>query len=126
MIFLLIFGLAFLIIALAFFFKLKKISRNGIKTEGSVFDVEYKQNYRIPYPVIRFLTADNVWITQTPDYWSNDTVPVKGDKVHIIYNPDNPADFVVAGKSNRVRPFILIGLCFIILWGVLKELHVQF
>jgi hypothetical protein len=126
MIFLLIFGLAFLTIALVFLFKLKKISRHGIKTEGSVFDVEYKKNYKFPYPIIRFLTTENVWITQTPDFWANEKVPVKGEKVNVIYNPDNPADFVIAGKSNRVRSFILIGLSFIILWAVLKWLHVQF
>ena len=126
MIFLLIFGLAFLLIALVFLFKLKKISRNGIKTEGSVFDVEYKKNYKFPYPVIRFLTTENVCITQTPDFWANEKIPAKGDKVKVIYNPDNPTDFVIEGKSNRVGPFILIGLCLIILWAVLKWLHVHF
>lgn len=127
MIFLLIFGLAFLSISLIYFFKLKKISRNGIKTEGVVFDVEYnKKNYRIAYPVIRFLTTENVWVTQTPGFWTNAKPPAKGDKVNVIYNPDDPTNFVVESKVNRVTPFILIGLSFIILWGILKWLHVQF
>jgi ketosteroid isomerase-like protein len=120
MIILLIFGLAFLMISLIFLFKLKKISRNGIKTEGIVFDVEYRKNYRISYPVIRFLTVQNVWITQTPGFWTTAKVPIKGDKVSVIYNPDDPTDFVVEGKSNRVTPFILIGLSLIIIWGILK------
>ena len=126
MIFLLIFGLAFLMISLIFLFKLKKISRNGIKTEGIILDLEYKKNYKFPYPVIRFLTTENVSITQTPDFWSSTRSPNKGDKVNVTYNPDDPTDFVVEGKLNRVTPFILIGLSLIIIWGILKWLHIQF
>jgi hypothetical protein len=126
MIFLLIFGLAFLMISLIFLFKLKKISRNGIKTEGVVFDVEYKKNYKFPYPVIRFLTTENVWITQSPDFWASSRSPNIGDSVNVTYNADDPTDFVIESKANRVTPFILIGVSLLIIWGILKWLHIQF
>ena len=126
MIFLLLFGLAFLLLSLIYFFKVKKISRNGVKTEGVVFDVEFRRGYKTPYPVIRFLTTEKVWITQTPGFWTNARTPIKGDKVNVIYNPEDPTDFVVETKSNGSVAFIFIGLALILLWGILTWRHVRF
>lgn len=121
-----IFGLAFMLIALIFLFKMKKMTRTGIKTEGTVVDVEHRKNSKSVYPVIRFQTTGNEWISKTPGFFTFAKVPVKGDTVKVIYNPDNPTDFVVESNANPVTPFLLIGLSFILLWGVLKWLHVHF
>lgn len=125
MIFLLLFGLAFLLLSLIYFLKVKKISRNGVKTEGVVFDVEFRRGYKTPYPVIRF-TTEKGWITQTPGFWTNARTPIKGDKVNVIYNPEDPTDFVVETKSNGSVAFIFIGLALILLWGILTWRHVRF
>jgi hypothetical protein len=72
------------------------------------------------------MTIGNVEITKAPDFYSLARSPERGDKVNVIYNPDDPNDFVVEGNRTSVTPFILIGLSFIIIWGVLKWLHITF
>lgn len=126
MIILPIFGVVFLLIAFIFIFKLKKMTKNGIRTEGIIFDIEVRKNSRNPYPVIRFQTIGNVVITKVPDFYSLPGYPKKGDKVKVIYNPDDPNDFIVESNPGRIIIFILFGLSFIIIWGVLKWKRVEF
>lgn len=126
MIILPIFGIVFLLIAFIFIFKLKKMTKNGIRTEGIIFDIEVRKHSRNPYPVIRFQTIGNVVITKVPDFYSLPGYPKKGDKVKVIYNPDDPNDFIVESNPGRIIIFILFGLSFIIIWGVLKWKRVEF
>ncbi len=55
-------------------------------------------------PVIRFVTNKQEWITKT----SNMSLPSakKGDKVTVIYDPENPQNFVV--KTSYTNLFVAI------------------
>ena len=125
MIILPVFGVVFLAIAFLFIVKLQKMKRNGIKTEGIIVDIEVRKNSRNPYPVIRFQTIGNIEITRVPDFYSLPGYPRRGDKVKVIYNPDDPNDFIVESNPIRVVIFLLVGLSFLIVWGVLKWKQIE-
>lgn len=107
---LIVLAFAFLIIGSLSYFTFIKISKNGIVTDGVIFDTESStiNNVRISYPTVRFLTVNNEWITETsktglfPSYYKN------GEKVIVIYNPDNPKQFLIKSNYNKVVPFVII------------------
>jgi hypothetical protein len=62
-----IIGLVLLVLSLNTFFHFRRISKNGTSTEGIIFDTENSSNVdtRFNYPIVRFNTSSNEWITQT-------------------------------------------------------------
>lgn len=126
MIILPIFGLLFIGLSLLFLFKRNQISRKGVRTEGTVTDLVRREGSRHVSPVIRFQTTNNEWITKSPDFWGTGRAPQRGDTVKVIYNPDDPGDFVVEGKTNGSIPFLLIGTGMILIWAALRWQHVRF
>jgi hypothetical protein len=114
-----IFGFAFLAIALVFYLKLWKIKRNDIETEGEIVDVLRRKNSRSTFPIVKFQTVGNTWITRAPDFFSLGKAPQRGEKVKVIYNPHNPNDFVVRGKSGTIVPYLILGIFFLSIWGIL-------
>jgi hypothetical protein len=68
-------GIVALVVAYNFWKGEKKIIENGIETEGIVFDMVTRSGAYggADHPVIRFLTSDDVWITETYDIGSSIT-----------------------------------------------------
>jgi len=122
-------GIAVLYMAVKFRSNTKNIAKNGEQVEGVVFDIVQDTNpqSQAKFPVIRFVTSQKEWITEQ---YNISTLPgflKKGQKLIIIYNPDNPKEFFVKSRINSIVPVLLFIFGIIILSiGVIKLLHVQF
>lgn len=90
--------------------KVGRLAKSGVKVEGVVFSVESEVDVNIGsqytngssrYPIIRFVTADNEWVTQKynvsafPGYKA-------GDKVTVIYNQEKIAEFILDDTSTKI------------------------
>ena len=90
----------------------------GESAEGVVFDLVHKSEGvdegNTTYPIIRFVTRNGEWITEQN---STSSLFVKKEKkVEVLYNPENPKEFVadLGMPSNLILPsFLLIGLALI-------------
>jgi len=77
------------------------------------------------YPVIRFVTTEKEWIIEE---YSISTLPgflKKGQKITVVYNPDNPREFIEKSGITSAAPILVMVLAIIILaTGVYKLIHV--
>lgn len=86
--------------------------KNGKKAKAIIFK-NNKKSIRttiIYYPVVRFLTDKQVWITQELSTGSN---PAKreGTSVEVIYDPDEPSTVEINSKLRlKVLPVLLLTL----------------
>jgi hypothetical protein len=120
-------GLALLYFAFTFRRTAKKLTKNGRETEGVVFDIIESNNLdnQIKYPIIRFVTTEQTWITEQYNISTLLGSFKKGQKVVVIYNPDNPREFIVKSKMNGIVALLATILALAILaLGVYKSLHI--
>jgi hypothetical protein len=95
----------------------KHVLKNGIKTTGRVIDLslEYSEQTRSYYPIVRFSLNDGTWITEK---YSVGTLPAsfkRGEDVELIYNPNNPTSFFIINKSEHIdKVFLAIGISLIL------------
>jgi Protein of unknown function (DUF3592) len=105
--------------------KVKKIARTGIHAEGTVIDlvdVNISKDIVPQFPVIRFVTLKGEGVTEQYNI-SAPSLPKKGQKVDIVYNPENPKEFFINTKTTTKAPKVLIILaivCFAV--GIYKFL----
>lgn len=124
-----IFGIAIFYVAFKFQLNTKKIAKIGEQAEGVVFDIVESSDTKsqVRYPIIRFVTSQKEWITEQ---YSISTLPgffKKGQKVTIIYNPNNPKEFFVKSAVTSIAPMVAIALAVITLAvGVYKILQIKF
>lgn len=116
---LLVIGIGLIAISLRLFHKHQKLKKIGLRTEGIVFDLldSVSSDNRHQYPVIRFVTSKNEWITQNYEIGFSLKGFRKGQKVNVIYNPSRPEDFTVNSGVNSVILYTLIVIG-IVLTGV--------
>ena len=93
-------GTCFIIISSKIQSAYKLLSENGEKSEGIVFSSEEAKNskFNMRYPIIRFLTKKNEWITKAVDSGFILSNYKQGDKVNVIYDPNKPEDFMIESK----------------------------
>lgn len=87
-----------------------KISKNGIKAEGIVFDNEVGNQGYPTYPIIRFLTDKQEWITKASKIAVPPGIYKSGKTVGVIYDKLEPTNFVIDDKYTKVVPYVLIGV----------------
>ncbi|ATL49120.1 hypothetical protein COR50_19160 [Chitinophaga caeni] len=79
--------------------KSRRVFASGEQAEGWVSGfLETYTDRTLKFPVIRFMTKDNHWITATYDVttaWSFK----KGQKLAVVYNKENPEEFEVKEGS---------------------------
>ncbi len=86
-------GTAFSIVGYVLWRRRSAILKNGVKVSGEVAEViQEGKNY---YPVIQFITSDNINIAQKYPLGSSSIDYFKGDKVMVTYNSENPSDFII-------------------------------
>ncbi|HEY5749656.1 MAG TPA: DUF3592 domain-containing protein [Chryseolinea sp.] len=71
--------------------------KNGKKAEAVIFSNNFKADADgsgVYYPVVRFLTDKQEWITQELGIGTNPKTR-EGTKLQMIYDPENPNDFQV-------------------------------
>jgi len=90
----------------------------GESAEGVVFDINFKSENidsgNTSYPIIRFVTRNGEWVTEQSS--SSSLFVKKGKKVAVLYNPENPKEFIadLGMPSNLILPsFLVIGLALI-------------
>ncbi len=115
---LIILSVAVIFIAIIALSKYKKISAKGIEAEGVIFDIESSPatgDSTIIFPIVRFVTEKNEWITQKASVGIIFYSYKKGQSVTVVYSKDNPTDFYI--KSNwtygLLITVIIIGLALI-------------
>ena len=115
--------------------KRKKIIENGIEVTGIVFEhsenepVDYTKstNFRNNCPTIRFVTKEGLWITEQADYGGSGFFLKQGQEVTVIYNADNPKEFIYKTSTDLSKfgyLFLIVGIASIsvALWFAYKYL----
>ncbi|EHQ24531.1 DUF3592 domain-containing protein [Mucilaginibacter paludis] len=96
----------------------RSLLRSGIRAEGVIVQVINNGYSRstIYYPVVRFLTADDDWVTETYGVGGNKWSYKEGEAVKVIYDPLNPGRFLVDDvRSKPTSPmFISVGTVLIL------------
>ena len=129
-----LFGVALIIISIFTSSANKKFKESGITVDGIIFSLgensnrmssgNYSTNVKDKITV-RFLTVDNVWITE--QFKTNFLIAYtgqykEGESVKIIYDPQNPSNFMIVSKqSEKIGRllFAVIGLLFLAV-GIFK------
>lgn len=101
------------VMIIAFFVSSKKAKRlfiDGIHAEGVVFDLEISGStiVKSQYPIIRFLTKNNEWITEPYNVGILPSIYKKGQKVDVIYNAASPKEFILKSDNKNKIVSILI------------------
>jgi hypothetical protein len=113
-------GIATLYFAIRLRLRISKLRKSGLQTEGIIFDVV---NGAIPqilpkYPIIRFVTLTQEWITEKYRIGAWSVFPLKkGKKIIVFYNPENPRKFIVKSKFNTPM-FVLLLLCGVLILAI--------
>jgi hypothetical protein len=82
----------------------RKIRAVGIKVEGVIFELNNRldsDGCNCYYPVVRYLTLEKEWMTQEYYVGRNPSPYQEGDKVIILYDPDDPKQFILDGKADE-------------------------
>jgi hypothetical protein len=117
----------FIFMGVHFWQKSNHLLAKGKKANAIIFKNNYKNSSDtgMYYPVVRFLTDKQEWITQELQIGYN---PAKkeGTKLEVIYDPNDPATVEINSTFQlKILPglFIIIGLCGII-FGILELLGI--
>lgn len=107
----------FLILGFYFYNRAKHLLTRGRKANAIIFKNNYKASKHGGhyYPVVRFLTKRNEWITQ--ELSIGYSVPKdEGSKVEVLYDPMDPTVVELNGRLHlEVLPKIFIGIGFLAL-----------
>ncbi len=111
-IFLLFGGLASITWSIKRFIHFNKLKKTGIRVQGIIFELTGGDSEGNSYPVMRFLTQKDEWITGKPKNNIATSFQKQGDKVSIIYDPSDPNNFVCDSPANLVIfiSFVIGGL----------------
>jgi len=92
----------------------------GQTVKGIVFKNNYKvfgANQGLYFPVVRFLTAKNEWITQELSIGQNPPME-EGKKITLVYDPENPSEVDIKSPFRQEflpRILVAVGLSGIII-----------
>ena len=124
----LLFFIGFSCMLIPFFYKsnMEKLAKTGVRCEGIIFQMGYKDGFNGSSDnvvedkiTVRFVTQKKEWITEDLDTYSMITWTGQykvGEKVTVIYNPDNPAEFTVETKQSLAvgkLVFFFVGVVFV-------------
>jgi hypothetical protein len=107
--------------------KIKKLSAEGEIAEGIVYDIIESDNIdsRAYYPVIRFLTREQEWITEEYGISATSNRFKKGQKVHVFYHPDNPKIFLIKSKSSATASILTTAMGIILMIVGAYKLYIE-
>ncbi len=103
----------------------KDLIKLGTRAEGVVFDIENEYFQRdgntTYYPIIRFTTKENEWVTERYGIGSSPSSYEIGESVNIIYDSSDSKKFVIDDtRTKSLGPVLMIlGLVFIL--GVIGQ-----
>lgn len=112
-------GLALFLFGWVKYRERRRLLRTGIRAKGVVFQVINNGNSSSTtyYPVVRFLTAANDWVTEKYRTGGNRWTYKEGDTVNVVYDPLNPGRFILDDTrlKNTAPGFIFGGVLLIII-----------
>lgn len=89
----------------------------GIKTEGIIYSLEQSRHDEVYYPVVRFKTKEQQWITRKLDFGTNPPRYAEGSKVNLIYDPDEPENVDIDGALQLIMVPVILLMAGIICWA---------
>lgn len=106
----LIVGIAITIIAIKTLIKGNYIRKNGLSAEGIVYDLTHNStiSVNLQLPIIRFVTHDQHWVTKEAKIGLPYGMYKRGQKIKVIYDKDEPTEFVIISTSSILIPYILL------------------
>ncbi|RDC62937.1 DUF3592 domain-containing protein [Adhaeribacter pallidiroseus] len=97
----------------------KYLKKQGKRVKGVIYSLVWERD--IYYPVVRFKTTEEVWITKKLNSGTNPSMHSEGEKVLLLYDPEDP-DLVEINSeiSLTIIPVISIilgwaGLIYVVL-----------
>ena len=108
--------LSFIVIGtgILFILRYRNISSNGIEADGIIYDFSstpvtnsITSNSSKKFPIVRFLTEKNEWITEKASVSFIPGSYKKGHKITVVYLVDNPTVFFI--KSSQTK-FVLTNM----------------
>ena len=115
-------GCLVILIGRYMFIRGRKLSANGIKTEGVVIDLRINSDGR--FPVVKFNTLSGDEIIRESNYSAGDEHI--GGKVKIIYDPDNPESFTINDMGGEVIGPVVILLGAFMIFGAFIVILLHF
>ncbi|MFM9911820.1 MAG: DUF3592 domain-containing protein, partial [Chitinophagaceae bacterium] len=93
--------------------KYDRLKASGMRAEGIVFalsgnsSINTNSNLNSSLPTIRFVTNKGEWITK--EYFIGSSAFKQPQKVQVLYNPENPIEFVLEANATAklITNFIL-------------------
>ena len=108
--------------------KYKRIAQKGIPAEGIIFGLETSRdtNSETRFPIVRFTTESNEWITETYRIGMFPGFFKVGTKVNVVYIPEKPTEFIIKSTYSNLVPTIglLAGIISFIL-GIITLLNIK-
>ena len=106
---------------------IRKISNHGIEVKGIIFNSEQlvRPDNNISYPVVRFLTMENNWITKSSKIGVIPGLYKIGKEVTVIYQNGNPHNFFIKDKLTFLIPLgMLIAASILATFGIIFLIHI--
>ena len=126
---LLIVSIFVLSIAMKIILQNNKLRKEGIKSSGVIISKEVDtlthNTNNVSYPQIKFLTADNEWIIATSKIGTLPFLYKIGQKVSVIYQKENPNNFIVNERFIYSIPIAMIIISSIIFFVGLAKLLIH-
>lgn len=120
-------GIVAMILALFYKSKFEKLEKTGERCEGIIFKMDYANSFDSDTTssdtknkiTVRFVTNKKEWITEDLD--TDLTISFtgqykEGEKVAVIYNPENPSEFTIETKQSQTigkLALFFVGLVFV-------------
>ena len=95
------------------------LKSQGIRVKGVIYSLALERN--VYYPVVRFKTTEEVWITKKLEFGTNPSRYSEGEKVLLLYDSENPNLVEISSESTlTIIPVILVmvgfsGIIYVIL-----------
>lgn len=107
----LLIGIVFVFIGVSSLLKRRRILKNGIKTTGTLTELNSAKGMR-SFPVVRYKTLDNKYVVKqydTSGYYSESAV---GSDILIIYDKNSIEDYIIDNRTSKfIGPiFTIIGI----------------
>jgi hypothetical protein len=84
-----------------------QLSIRGKQTEAIIFKNNFESSSGVYFPVVRFLTDKNEWISTELNVGYSPAL-TEGTKLEVIYDPEDPTIVEVDSKAQlRILPVIL-------------------
>jgi hypothetical protein len=123
-------GIIFILVSVIRLIQLSRIRKSGIRTEGVIQDFtndSTSSTNNVRYPIVKFSSDSGITYRESIKIsWSPKNFSI-GDKIDIIYEKNNPKNFVI---QSKLIFFILMFFLFIgiatILFAIFKIFGIKF